>query len=40
MECGATLDVLRVVDRDRGEEIAKAKEVLTRVVAMLSRMCR
>jgi four helix bundle protein len=40
MECGAIIDVvrlLRLVDR---EELDRAKQLLVRIVQMLSRMCR
>ena len=40
MECGAILDVVRLVDVVSEAELAEAKHLLIRVVGMLSRMCR
>ena len=40
MECGAILDVVRLLDVLPGLELDAAKQTLIRVVGMLSRMCR
>ena len=40
MECGAILDVVRFLDVVPTEELRAAKDVIERVVSMLSRMCR
>ena len=40
MECGAILDVVRVLAVVPEPEIVRAKELLVRTVAMLSKMCR
>ena len=40
MECGAILDVVRLLDRVPPQEIDAAKQLVIRVVGMLSRMCR
>ena len=40
MECGAILDVIRLLDVVPDTELPRAKELLVRVVGMLSRMCR
>jgi four helix bundle protein len=39
MECGAILDVIRILSKKSDSEFLKAKELLERVVAMLSKMC-
>ena len=40
MECGAVLDVIRLLGKDREAEVGRGKELLVRTVAMLSKMCR
>jgi four helix bundle protein len=40
MECGAILDVVRLLGVAPEPEIARAKELLVRTVSMLSKMCR
>ena len=40
MECGAILDVVRLLDVLPADEVAAAKERLVRLVSMLTRMCR
>ena len=40
MECGAILDVVRLLDRFPPPEIDAAKQLVIRAVEMLSRMCR
>jgi hypothetical protein len=40
MECGATIDVVRLLGVVPETELDRAKQVLVRVVGMLSRMCR
>ena len=40
MECGAIIDVVRLLDVVPEPELTAAKRLLTRVVEMLSRMCR
>ena len=40
MECGAILDVVRLLDVLPASELDAAKQILVRVVGMLSRMCR
>ena len=39
MECGAILDVVRVL-HGSAESLDRAKELLVRIVAMLTKMCR
>ena len=39
MECGALFDALRVMELVDEESHAKAKELLVRIVSMLSKMC-
>jgi four helix bundle protein len=39
MECGAILDVLRLL-RVESPEIERGKELVVRLVAMLTKMCR
>jgi four helix bundle protein len=39
MECGAILDVVRLL-RVADTEVSRGKDLLVRVVSMLSRMCR
>ena len=38
LECGAILDVVRLLDVARDAESAQAKSLLTRIVEMLSKM--
>ena len=40
MECGAIIDVVRLVGGVSESELATAKQLLVRVVGMLSKMCR
>ena len=40
MECGAILDVVRLIDVASATELAEAKQLVVRVVGMLSKMCR
>jgi len=40
MECGAALDVIRLLGCVAAEEIDRGKELATRIVAMLTRMIR
>jgi four helix bundle protein len=39
-ECGAIVDVLRLLEVAPIEQIDRGKELLVRVVSMLSKMCR
>jgi hypothetical protein len=40
MECGAILDVVRLLDRIPEPEMDAAKQLVIRTVGMLSRLCR
>jgi four helix bundle protein len=40
MECGAIIDVVRLVGAVPESELAAAKQLLVRVVGMLSKLCR
>ena len=40
MECGVVIDVVRLVDVLSEAELSGAKQLLVRVVGMLSKMCR
>ena len=40
MECGAILDVCRVLDFSDTETIDHGKQLLVRIVSMLTKMCR
>jgi four helix bundle protein len=40
MECGAIIDVIRLLDVISGPELDAAKHLLVRIVGMLSKMCR
>ena len=40
MECGAILDVVRLIDAVPEAELTTAKQLLVRVVGMPSKMCR
>ncbi|HUS29271.1 MAG TPA: four helix bundle protein [Kofleriaceae bacterium] len=40
MECGAILDVIRFLRIASDSDIADAKRCITRIVEMLSKMCR
>ena len=40
MECGAIIDVVRLIGAVPEPELAAAKQLLVSVVGMLSRMCR
>ena len=40
MECGAIIDVVRLLDAVPEPELAAAKQLLVRVVGMLSKLCR
>ena len=40
MECGAIIDVVRLIDVLPESELLAAKQLLIRVVGMLSKLCR
>jgi four helix bundle protein len=40
MECGAVVDVVRLLKVASPEDLDRAKELLVRIVSMLTRMCR
>lgn len=40
MECAACLDCLAILDQRFEEEILQGKTLVTRIVSMLSKMCR
>jgi len=40
MECGAILDVVKLLQGGPGEAIDRAKNLVVRIVEMLSKMCR
>jgi four helix bundle protein len=40
MECGAIIDVVRLIDILPEPELVAAKQLLIRVVGMLSKLCR
>ena len=40
MECGAILDVVRFLDVIPAAEMTSAKDIVVRMVSMLTRMCR
>ena len=40
MECGAIIDILTLMDICPATELADAKQLLVRIVSMLSNMCR
>ena len=40
MECGAIIDVVRLLDAVSATELATAKRLVVRIVEMLSRMAR
>ena len=40
MECGAILDVVRRLDVISDAELTEAKQLLVRIVGMLSKLCR
>ena len=40
MECGAIIDVVRLMDVVPEEQLVDAKSLLVRIVSMLSKMCR
>ena len=40
MECGAILDVVRLLHEIPDEELLRGKQLVIRIVAMLSQMCR
>lgn len=40
MECGAIVDILTLMDIRPATELADAKQLLVRIVSMLSKMCR
>src|SRR5262245_27584087 len=40
MECGAIIDLVRLVEVISEPELAAAKQILVRVVGMLSKLCR
>ena len=40
MECGAIIDVVRLLDVMQGAELDRARGLLVRTVEMLSKLCR
>src|SRR3954454_9919654 len=40
MECGAILDVVRVLHGTVPQDLASAKQLIVRIVEMLTKMCR
>lgn len=40
MECGAILDIVALLDTPSSIDSAEAKQLLVRIVSMLSKMCR
>ena len=40
MECAAILDVIKVIDRVDEQKHCRGKQIISRIVAMLSKMCR
>jgi hypothetical protein len=40
MECGAIVDVIRLLQIADEKDLNHAKELLVRIVSMLTRMCR
>ena len=40
MECGAILDVLRLIGTGSTDALGKGDELLVRIVSMLMRLCR
>ncbi|MBA3456076.1 MAG: four helix bundle protein, partial [Deltaproteobacteria bacterium] len=40
MECGAIIDVIRLLGTVPESDLAAAKQLLVRVVGMLSKLCR
>jgi hypothetical protein len=40
MECGAILDIVALLDAPCSIDPAEAKQLLVRIVSMLSKMCR
>lgn len=40
MECGAILDVVRVLQQEQAEAVEDAKALVVRIVEMLTKMCR
>ena len=40
MECGAIIDILTLMDVYSATELNDAKQLLVRIVSMLSKMCR
>jgi hypothetical protein len=40
MECAAVIDVVRFLRRIPGAELDRAKHLITRIISMLSRLCR
>ena len=40
MECGALVDVTRILGLLNASEEEEAKDLVTRIVSMLSKMCR
>ena len=39
MECGAIVDVVRIVEVAGEEDLERAKELVVRIVSMLTKMC-
>ena len=40
MECGAIIDVIRLLDVISDSELASARALVVRIVGMLSKLCR
>jgi four helix bundle protein len=40
LECGAVLDVLSVLGAVKDQDVQEGKELLARIVAMLTKLCR
>jgi four helix bundle protein len=40
MECGAIIDVIRLIDAVPEPEVTAARQLLVRIVGMLTRLCR
>ena len=40
MECGALIDVIRLLGTSDEPDLAASKDLLVRIVSMLSKMCR
>jgi four helix bundle protein len=40
MECGALIDVIRLLGTNDEQDLVASKDLVVRIVSMLSRMCR